>query len=243
MKLSGILLKSSILIGLGLIASQVFSRPVLTRSVLLKKIDAHLLATIKTARLALEKSNSSLLHEIVQRVSENLIQGNPQLKKYKEGEDPGYPRDILIEANNYILNYDYDENSPFDLSYISHQLAECHEIIALLQDAINLDDDAIYYSAMKYQSIFLQYQDDLNNFRDNFTAVNEYRIRDFAHLIWEAEGRPEGQAVRHWMMAVELLNKISFADLQLALEDKRSLFEMFSTLPDIQVSLVNKNIH
>lgn len=244
MRLSGVVIKSGILLGVAFLASRLFSRSVLTREELFKKIDAHLLAAIKSTRLALEKSNSSFLHETVQRLSDNLIQGNSELKQFRDGEDVSYPREILIEAETFIYNYDYNEDSPFDLSYITHQLKECREIIALLQDAIHICDEAnISYTANKYRTIFQQYQDDLTHFLENFTTVNEYRIRDFAHLIWEAEGRPEGQAIRHWMMAVELLNNISFADLQLAVEQKRSLFDMLSTLPDVQSSFMSKNIH
>lgn len=34
--------------------------------------------------------------------------------------------------------------------------------------------------------------------------INEHRVREFAHQIWESEGRPEGQAGRHWEMACKL---------------------------------------
>jgi hypothetical protein len=34
--------------------------------------------------------------------------------------------------------------------------------------------------------------------------TEEQRIRDFAYQIWEAEGKPEGQAERHWQMACKL---------------------------------------
>lgn len=33
---------------------------------------------------------------------------------------------------------------------------------------------------------------------------NEHIVRQFAHQIWESEGRPEGQASRHWEMACKL---------------------------------------
>ena len=33
---------------------------------------------------------------------------------------------------------------------------------------------------------------------------NEQVIRKFAHQIWESEGKPEGQAARHWEMACKL---------------------------------------
>nr|WP_298146059.1 DUF2934 domain-containing protein [uncultured Pseudomonas sp.] len=35
-------------------------------------------------------------------------------------------------------------------------------------------------------------------------SIDEQRIRDFAYQIWEAEGKPEGQAARHWSMACKL---------------------------------------
>lgn len=33
---------------------------------------------------------------------------------------------------------------------------------------------------------------------------NEHVVRQFAYQIWESEGRPEGQAARHWDMACKL---------------------------------------
>lgn len=32
-------------------------------------------------------------------------------------------------------------------------------------------------------------------------TINENRVREFAHQIWESEGRPHGQDQRHWEMA------------------------------------------
>lgn len=34
--------------------------------------------------------------------------------------------------------------------------------------------------------------------------LNENRIRDLAYQIWESEGRPHGQAARHWDIACKL---------------------------------------
>lgn len=31
------------------------------------------------------------------------------------------------------------------------------------------------------------------------------RIAELAHIIWESEGRPDGQAERHWSMAEKLV--------------------------------------
>ena len=33
----------------------------------------------------------------------------------------------------------------------------------------------------------------------------EQRIRELAHHIWEAEGRPSGQELRHWYAATRLV--------------------------------------
>lgn len=35
-------------------------------------------------------------------------------------------------------------------------------------------------------------------------SVDEKRVQEFAYLIWESEGRPEGQEERHWEMARKL---------------------------------------
>jgi hypothetical protein len=36
-------------------------------------------------------------------------------------------------------------------------------------------------------------------------AARRSRIERLAHQIWESEGRPEGQAERHWSMAERLV--------------------------------------
>ena len=33
----------------------------------------------------------------------------------------------------------------------------------------------------------------------------EKRVREIAYFIWEQEGRPEGQADRHWQAAREIV--------------------------------------
>lgn len=38
------------------------------------------------------------------------------------------------------------------------------------------------------------------------TAINEHNLRELAYRIWEEEGRPPGQAERHWQMAMEKTN-------------------------------------
>jgi hypothetical protein len=36
-------------------------------------------------------------------------------------------------------------------------------------------------------------------------ADRRQRVTQLAHEIWEAEGRPEGQSLRHWGMAERLV--------------------------------------
>jgi hypothetical protein len=36
-------------------------------------------------------------------------------------------------------------------------------------------------------------------------AERQRRISEIAHRIWESEGRPSGQALRHWQMAEKLV--------------------------------------
>lgn len=37
------------------------------------------------------------------------------------------------------------------------------------------------------------------------SAERHARISEIAHSIWESEGRPSGQALRHWHMAEKLV--------------------------------------
>ncbi|SDI31002.1 Protein of unknown function [Pseudomonas flavescens] len=37
-------------------------------------------------------------------------------------------------------------------------------------------------------------------------SAKEERIREFAYQIWESEGKPSGQAKRHWEMASKLVD-------------------------------------
>ena len=43
-------------------------------------------------------------------------------------------------------------------------------------------------------------------------SVREENIREFAYQIWEAEGRPTGQAYRHWEMACKLASGLNNKD-------------------------------
>ncbi|MBC6905415.1 DUF2934 domain-containing protein [Saccharophagus sp. K07] len=38
------------------------------------------------------------------------------------------------------------------------------------------------------------------------TGINESNLREIAYRIWESEGRPIGQAERHWLMALDQIS-------------------------------------
>ena len=50
-------------------------------------------------------------------------------------------------------------------------------------------------------------------------AERQARIREIAHSIWESEGRPSGQEVRHWFMA----EKLVLAEERHALQREKSI--------------------
>jgi hypothetical protein len=40
------------------------------------------------------------------------------------------------------------------------------------------------------------------------SVSKEQQIRDIAYAIWESEGRPDGQAARHWTEAEERMSRM-----------------------------------
>jgi len=45
-------------------------------------------------------------------------------------------------------------------------------------------------------------------------SVDEDAVRQLAQLIWETEGRPEGQGSRHWEMATRLAESAAMAPVR-----------------------------
>jgi hypothetical protein len=46
----------------------------------------------------------------------------------------------------------------------------------------------------------------------------EHRIRELAQAIWEQEGRPEGQAERHWLTAEKVVEADERAKPEVSME-------------------------
>ena len=239
MKISQFLLGTSLLAGLVLVGRSVFSKPGLTPTELLKEVDIRSLAVMKSTGLALEKSDSSLLRAIVQQVSDDLRNEHEQLRKISYTEYFGNPLLVEKDLEPFLVSYDYNEDSPFDLAYARHQINECDEIITMLRAVAHRDGNSTKDNALRTLIIFLRYHTDLTTFLENFLTINEYRVRELAYQIWESEDRPEGQAKRHWAMAEELAKNLSSADWQLAIEQKRSAVETFSTSPEPKTPAVN----
>jgi len=59
-----------------------------------------------------------------------------------------------------------------------------------------------FFNSVRSQTKFIQ----------EGSSLDESSIRDIAQQIWESEGKPEGQAARHWAMATELLRSRLAAD-------------------------------
>ncbi|WP_133750359.1 DUF2934 domain-containing protein [Pseudomonas sp. LP_7_YM] len=45
-------------------------------------------------------------------------------------------------------------------------------------------------------------------------GVDEEAVRQLAQLIWETEGRPDGQETRHWEMATKLAESAAMAPVR-----------------------------
>jgi hypothetical protein len=58
----------------------------------------------------------------------------------------------------------------------------------------------------------------------------EHRIRELAHAIWEQEGRPEGQAERHWRMAEEAVKAETHDELEVSM-----MMEIASTTSAVSI--------
>lgn len=60
--------------------------------------------------------------------------------------------------------------------------------------------------------VYLTPGDDLlRTARGRCMNVDEDAVRQLAQLIWETEGRPEGQEDRHWVMATKLAESAAMA--------------------------------
>lgn len=60
--------------------------------------------------------------------------------------------------------------------------------------------------------VYLTPGDPLHNYlRGTCMSVDEEAVRQLAQLIWETEGRPDGQEARHWEMATKLAESAAMA--------------------------------
>ena len=63
--------------------------------------------------------------------------------------------------------------------------------------------------------IYLTPCNDLQRFkRGKCMSVDEEAVRQLAQLIWETEGRPDGQESRHWEMATKLAESAAMAPVR-----------------------------
>ena len=231
MRASRFLFGSGIVLGLILMGRNMFSRKTITLTEIIRRIDVRSLAAKKSAQLALEKSTCKPLRKIAQQLIDDVMRENKISKNMPDNDF--YSWSEIFEAEEFKFNYDHNEKSSFDLSFISHQLDACNEIVALLKQAVIPSDARTKHFALKNLSIFSHYQENLKNFYKVQFTKNDHYIRELAYKIWDAEGRPEGEANRHWLMAVELLKKTSSGDFRLVIDKNIPLIGSLFTLPNI----------
>ena len=71
--------------------------------------------------------------------------------------------------------------------------------------------------------------------RGRCMSVDEEAVRQLAQLIWETEGRPEGQEARHWDMATKLAESAAMAPVRAPNRHKiDTLFPAPDEDPDLQ---------
>lgn len=63
--------------------------------------------------------------------------------------------------------------------------------------------------------VYLTPGDELQKYlRGPCMGVDEEAVRQLAQLIWETEGRPDGQETRHWEMATKLAESAAMAPVR-----------------------------
>jgi len=229
MKLSTFLMASGFFIGLLMASSRSLPLSLKKQEELINKLTIRCIAALKSSELAIEKSAASYLREVASKFHDDLRKELNHLFESESNEPNEQLAALFTQAEEFQFFYEYNESLPFDGEYIKHQRHECEHILAALHQLTKSTDNTVKETALRNLTIFSVYQSALRHFQENFLSVDEHRIRDFAHQIWESEGRPEGQAARHWAMAVELSKKLTSAELQLAFEQKRSAIDLLST--------------
>lgn len=69
--------------------------------------------------------------------------------------------------------------------------------------------------------VYLTPGDELQKYRGGRCMnVDEEAVRQLAQLIWETEGRPEGQEARHWEMATKLAESAAMAPVRVTSRHK-----------------------
>lgn len=242
MKLSTLFMATSFILGLAATGARASALSPKKQAELISQIAIKSIAALKSSELAMEKSAASYLRDTAKKFNSDLSEELSHLLSPGSDEVNDQLDEFYKRAQEFQFSYEYNEAAPFDNEYIKHQLEESRSVLTALKHLGRSPDGAVKKAAANAREIYSRYHASLLHFQKNFLAIDEHRIRDFAHQIWESEGRPEGQAARHWAMAVELSKKLTAAELQLAFEQKRSAVDLLSTTQFDQSSL-QETIH
>jgi predicted outer membrane protein len=229
MKISTLLMATGFFLGLAAKGVRAVALSPKRQEELIAKVVSQSIAALKSSELGMEKSASSYLRDTASKFHNELHEALGHLIVPVTDDMSAELKEIYTDAQAFQFFYEYNESAPFDNEFIKHQIAACGETLSALRQLSRSADASIRKVADTTRKIVSRYHSSLENFERNFLSIDEHRIRDFAHQIWESEGRPEGQAVRHWAMAVELSKKLTSAELQLAFEQKRSAVDLLST--------------
>lgn len=71
-------------------------------------------------------------------------------------------------------------------------------------------------------------------------TINENRVREFAHQIWESEGKPHGQDQRHWEMACRLAEEAEESNPQQQQASSENTAPQHQTVARNDTDIINK---
>lgn len=217
MSVTNILLKGTLLMAFFSILAKAFSRPNTEDNGFVESIIPRLAVEIESAGLALQKSSPEV-GELIQGIMEHNSDFYKRLLKIASRKKIEISAAVAEFNKKQNFYFQWHEEKPFDVIYLSHQLDSHQEIIALFNTVIYSRDTEIKNIAQQALPVFTSSLKQLRQLIDKYITFDESRVREFAHQIWLEEGKPEGEDERHWRMASRLSNSLSIAELQLSLQ-------------------------
>lgn len=216
MNTSNMIFQGAVLIAAASILKKFFLTPSTDAKKIIQHVSPWLLQEIKVAEVAVAEASPP-----VQELAQHLIDSNINL--YLSLRDLSEQRSIAMPQLSYShegqdISVPWEGENAFDIAYLLRVLVFHQDMIDFLDTLVNSSDKHVRSLARDTLHSFTDRLNALRQLIAEYIASDEGRIREFAHQIWLEEGRPEGQASRHWEMARRLSDSLSMAELQLKLE-------------------------